>query len=70
MGHDGDRVLRVGLVATRGSDAATTHRHAIREDDSRRAAELVLIAACIASLAGVAVALLLRVDRDGRYARR
>ncbi len=51
--------------ATRGSDAATTHRHAIREDDSRRAAELVLIAACIASLAGVAVALLLASTETG-----
>jgi uncharacterized membrane protein len=45
-------------VAVRGSDAATTRRIATREDDSRAAADLVLLAASVASLLGVGLALL------------
>ncbi len=52
-------------VAVRGADAATTQRIATREDDSRPAAELVLIAASLASLLGVALALLKASGESG-----
>jgi Predicted membrane protein len=45
-------------VAVHGADATTTQRIATREDDSRSAADLVLIAASVASLLGVGFALL------------
>ncbi|MDP9297607.1 MAG: DUF1345 domain-containing protein [Actinomycetota bacterium] len=45
-------------IAVRGADAVTTQRIATREDDSRPAADLVLIAASVASLLGVGFALL------------
>ena len=45
-------------VGTRGSDAARTQRMATREDDSRSAADLILLAASLASLLGVGLALL------------
>jgi len=45
-------------AAVHGADAGTTHRIATREDDSRAAAETVLIAACLASLVGVGLTLL------------
>lgn len=45
-------------VAVRGADAATTQRIATREDDSRHAADAVLIASSVASLLGVGLALL------------
>jgi uncharacterized membrane protein len=45
-------------IAVRGADAATTKRIATREDDSRTAADIVLIAASVASLFGVGFALL------------
>jgi uncharacterized membrane protein len=52
-------------LAIHGSDATATHRHATREDDSRPAAELVLIAASVASLLGVGVALLQASNESG-----
>lgn len=52
-------------TATRGADAATTERHATREDDSRTAADLILVAASAASLLGVGFALLLASDESG-----
>jgi uncharacterized membrane protein len=52
-------------VAVRGADAATTHRIATREDDSRPAADAVLIASSIASLLGVGFALLQASDQSG-----
>jgi hypothetical protein len=48
-------------VAVRGADA-TTHRIATRGDDPRPAADLVLIAASVASLLGVGLALLQASD--------
>jgi len=45
-------------LAVHGADAPTTQRLATREDDSRAAADLVLVAASIASLLGVALVLL------------
>ena len=51
--------------AIRGADAATTERIATREDDSRTAAELVLIAASVASLVGVGAALLKASSESG-----
>ena len=51
--------------AVRGADAATTQRIATREDDSRPAADLVLIAASLASLLGVALALLKASGESG-----
>jgi len=52
-------------VAVRGADAATTQRIATREDDSRPAADLVLIAASVASLLGVGFALFQASDQSG-----
>jgi uncharacterized membrane protein len=52
-------------VAVRGADAATTERIATREDDSRPAADLVLIAASVASLLGVGLALLKASGESG-----
>ena len=45
-------------IAVRRADAATTQRVATREDESRPAADAVLIAASVASLVGVGLALL------------
>jgi uncharacterized membrane protein len=45
-------------VAVHGANAATTERIATREDSSRAAAEVILIAASLASLLGVGFALL------------
>lgn len=45
-------------AAVHGADAETTHHIATREDDSRAAAEVVLIAASLASLLGVGLTLL------------
>jgi uncharacterized membrane protein len=52
-------------IAVRGADAATTRRIATREDDSRSAADVVLIAASVASLLGVGLALLQASDESG-----
>jgi uncharacterized membrane protein len=52
-------------VAVRGADAATTQSIATREDDSRPAADLVLIAASVASLLGVGLALLHASHENG-----
>jgi uncharacterized membrane protein len=48
-----------------GMDGEQTARVATREDDSRSAADLILIAACVASLAGVGLALLKASDASG-----
>ena len=45
-------------AAVRGADAVTTHNIAMREDSSRAAAEVILIAAGLASLLGVGLTLL------------
>jgi len=45
-------------AAVHHTDAATTQRIATREDDSRAAAEVILIAASVASLVGVGLTLL------------
>jgi uncharacterized membrane protein len=52
-------------LSVHGSDASTTEAHATREDDSRSAAELVLIAASVASLLGVGMALLAASSESG-----
>jgi uncharacterized membrane protein len=52
-------------VAVRGADAATTELIATREDDSRPAADLALIAASVASLLGVGLALLKASGESG-----
>jgi uncharacterized membrane protein len=52
-------------IAVRGADAVTTRRIATREDDSRPAADLVLIAASVASLLGVGFALLKASGESG-----
>jgi uncharacterized membrane protein len=52
-------------IAVHGADAATTQRIATREDNSRSAADVVLIAASIASLLGVGLALLQASDESG-----
>jgi uncharacterized membrane protein len=52
-------------LAVHGSDAATTERLATREDDSRAAADLVLVAASIASLLGVGIVLLKAAGESG-----
>ena len=45
-------------AAVHGADAETTRRIATREDGSRAAADVVLIAACVVSLLGVVLTLL------------
>ena len=52
-------------IAVQGTDAATTQRIATREDDSRPGADLVLVAACLASLLGVGFALLKASEQSG-----
>jgi uncharacterized membrane protein len=52
-------------ITVRGADAATTRRLATREDDSRPAADLVLVAASVASLLGVGLALLKASGESG-----
>jgi uncharacterized membrane protein len=52
-------------ITVRGADAATTQRIATREDDSRPAADLVLIAASLSSLLGVGLALLKASGESG-----
>jgi uncharacterized membrane protein len=52
-------------VTVRRADPATTKRIATREDDSRPAADVVLIAASIASLLGVGLALLQASGESG-----
>ena len=52
-------------LAVHGADAATTQKIATREDDSRPAADLVLIAASVASLVGVGFALVKASGESG-----
>ena len=49
----------------RGKDSAATQALAMREDDSRTSADLVLIAASVASLVGVGLALLKAAAEQG-----
>jgi uncharacterized membrane protein len=48
-----------------GRDASTTKRIATREDDSRRAAELIVLGACVASLGGVGMLLIKASEATG-----
>ena len=52
-------------LVTHGADATSTEQHATREDDSRTAADLILISASAASLLGVGFVLLLASTEDG-----
>jgi uncharacterized membrane protein len=52
-------------LAVPGADASTTQRLATREDDSRAAADLVLVAASVASLLGVGLVLLEAAGESG-----
>ena len=52
-------------IVVHGADAERTELHATREDDSRAAAELVLIAASVASLLGVGAVLLKASTESG-----
>ena len=52
-------------LGVRGKDSAATEALATREDDSRTAADLILIAASVASLVGVAFALLKAATASG-----
>jgi uncharacterized membrane protein len=52
-------------AVTHAADAPSTEQHATREDDSRTAADLILVAASAASLLGVATVLLLASERSG-----
>jgi uncharacterized membrane protein len=53
------------LLIVLGRDAADTAALATREDDSRAAADLVLVSAAVASLAGVGLSLLKASDAQG-----
>ena len=53
------------VVATRGKDSAGTRAIATREDDSRGAAEAVLVGASVFSLVGVAFALVAAAQTSG-----
>ena len=52
-------------IVTHAADASTTELHATREDDSRTAADLILVAASTASLLGVGLTLLLASEETG-----
>jgi uncharacterized membrane protein len=52
-------------IVTHGADARSTQEHATHEDDSRTAADLILVAASTASLVGVAMLLLLASGESG-----
>ncbi|MGA8016035.1 MAG: DUF1345 domain-containing protein [Candidatus Dormiibacterota bacterium] len=52
-------------LTTRGKDPAKTRAMATREDDSRFAAELILVCSCLASLVGVGLALLRAANERG-----
>jgi uncharacterized membrane protein len=66
-GWDATALAFVAVVwfEVRGKDSAATEALATREDDSRTAADLVLIAASIASLVGVGFALLKAAAESG-----
>jgi uncharacterized membrane protein len=67
LGWDAAAAVFCGWVwaVTRRADAGTTEQHATREDDSRTAADLTLVAASAASLLGVGLVLLLASDESG-----
>lgn len=66
-GWDITAVIFIGfiVVATRGKDSAATKALAMHEDDSRSAAEAVLVGASVFSLVGVAFALIAAGDASG-----
>lgn len=53
------------FLGIRGKDSAETRKAAMREDDSRPAADAILIGASIASLVGVALALIAAGSAQG-----
>jgi uncharacterized membrane protein len=57
--------ISIVYFSIRGKDADATRRAATSEDDSRTAAEAILVGANIASLVGVAVALLAAASDHG-----
>jgi uncharacterized membrane protein len=66
-GWDVTAIIFIGfiVVATRGKDSASTKAMATHQDDSRSAAEAVLVGASIFSLVGVAFALIAAADTNG-----
>ncbi len=67
VGWDATALLFVTLVwlTTRNRDSATTKAHATTEDESRVAADAVLVGASVASLVGVVFALLEAASATG-----
>jgi uncharacterized membrane protein len=67
VGWDSTALLFITMVwlSTRNKDSATTKSHATREDDSRVAADAVLVGASVASLVGVVFALLQAASSTG-----
>jgi uncharacterized membrane protein len=57
-------LVSVGVVAL-GADAACTEEHAVREDESRDTARIVMLSACVASLLAVGFALGLAKQQGG-----
>ena len=57
--------IAIVFLDIRGKDSAATKRHAMKEDDSRAAAEAILIGANIASLVSVALALIAAASTQG-----
>src|SRR5947208_11589309 len=70
IGWDGMALAIVGSVTveTWGRDAAATAALATREDDSKAAAEILLMAASVVSLAGVAFGLV-KAGQEAGYVR-
>lgn len=66
-GWDVTAIVFIGfiVVATRGKDSAGTKAMATRQDDSRSAAEAVLVGASVFSLVGVAFALIAAGGTNG-----
>src|SRR3954453_3913833 len=70
IGWDGMALVIVGtvIIETWSQDAAATATLATREDDSKAAAELLLMSASVVSLAGVAFGLV-KAGQEHGYAR-
>jgi uncharacterized membrane protein len=66
-GWDITAIIFIGfiVVATHGKDSAATKAMATHQDDSRSAAEAVLVGASVFSLVGVAFALIAAADTNG-----
>ncbi len=67
VGWDVTALLFITLIwrATKDKDSAATKAQAIKEDDSRVAADAILVGACVASLVGVAFALVEAASAQG-----